>query len=179
MVSRSHTKWISPRKWFPADDPIACAVARLCVLREDLYIEFLAMSMNDVTYTLGDVFTTEDGKLPHIDDNGEEYRRIYFFRASLHTLAEVHNAVSGLRNNKDFRRMYRNFGLKFYNHFLAYLSSLDKNLTELRRIRNALGGHVSRDGVRKALETMDFDETGKLDAGQKVKDTHYGFAGTI
>jgi hypothetical protein len=137
------------------------------------------MSMNDVNCTYGTVFGPEDGRAPHIDDGGEEYRRLYFFRASLHTLTEVHNAISGLRNNREFRKTYRRFDTQFYTQLVDYLSKLDRNLNELRRIRNALGGHVSREGVKRALETMDFGETGKLDIGQKVKDTHYGFAGTI
>ncbi len=99
--------------------------------------------------------------------------------STLHTLTEVHNAVSGLRANRDFRKMYRAFDKEQYNRFVDYVKGLDKNLKELRRIRNALGGHVSREAIEKALETMDPGETGKFEVGRKMKDTHYGFAGTI
>jgi hypothetical protein len=30
---------IKLRKWFPADDPLAVPVARLCILREDFLLE--------------------------------------------------------------------------------------------------------------------------------------------
>src|SRR5947207_5456915 len=166
MSLRSRTQWISPRVWFPSHDPIARAVARLCVLREDLYIEWLAMAADEINITLpypGDEEPMSNP--PAIDDNGAEYRRVYFLRSTLHTLTEVHNAVSGLRANRDFRKMYRAFDKEQYNRFVDYVKGLDKNLKELRRIRNALGGHVSREAIEKALETMDPGETGKFEVG--------------
>ncbi len=177
-VLRSHTRWISPRKWFPAENPIACGVARLCVLREDLYIEWLAMTADQIAL-IDPATAAAFQKPPSLDDNGVEYRRFYFLRASLHTLAEVHNAVTGLRNNKDFRKLYRAFDARAFEKLVTYIKSLDKGLSELRRIRNALGGHVSREAVKKALSTMNYFETGKFDIGRTMKDTHYGFAGTI
>ena len=44
MELKSRIRYISPRKWFPAHDPIAATVARLCILREDLYIELLGLA---------------------------------------------------------------------------------------------------------------------------------------
>ena len=97
-VLKSHTRWISPRKWFPADNPIACAVARLSILREDLYLEYLAMAADEIKITLAysegvEPFLTP----PSLDDNGPEYRRIYFLRASFHTLcfANIHPRETG------------------------------------------------------------------------------------
>jgi hypothetical protein len=178
MQLRCRIQWISPRKWFPAYDPIARSVARLCVLHEDLYLEWLALAAQEITITLHER-PEEDGPNPGLDDNGGEYRRMYFLRASIHTLAEVYSAVSSLRNNQDFRRMYKKFNPAEFAKFVDYIRDLDKNLKEVKRIRNALGGHVSREGIESALKTMDFHKTGKFEVGKKVKDTHFGFATTI
>src|SRR5260370_37048620 len=105
MPLKSQTKWISPRQYFPPHEAIARAVARLCILREDLYLEFLALSADEIRLTLPNA----PEPFPQLDDNGPEYRRIYFLRASLRTLAEVYQAVSGLHQNQDFRKLYRKF----------------------------------------------------------------------
>jgi hypothetical protein len=71
------------------------------------------------------------------------------------------------------------FDAEKYKKLSDHTKELEKNLTELKRIRDALGGHVLPQAVAKALETMDLDETGKFEIGQKIKDTHLGFAGNI
>ena len=101
--------------------------------------------------------------LPSLDDNGEAFRRVYFLRSSLRTLTEVYSAVSALRNNPDFRKLFRKYSQGEYDRLVAYIKALDKNLKELKRIRNALGGHVSKEGIQKALETIDFGESGKFE----------------
>jgi hypothetical protein len=50
------------RHWFPPGDPVATAVAMLCILREDLLLELLGI--------------VSDG-LPKLDDNSTGYRRTY------------------------------------------------------------------------------------------------------
>ena len=37
------TRQITLREWFPADDPIAAAVATLCILREDYFIDLMGI----------------------------------------------------------------------------------------------------------------------------------------
>jgi len=176
-VLKSRIRWISPRRWFPADDPIATSIAKLCILREDIYIEFLALAADDITISLPDI--PEGSKPPGLDDNGAEYRRIYFLRASLRTLGEVRGAVTVLWRNTQFRDLYRKFDAEKYKKLSGYIEELEKNLDELKRIRDGLGGHVLPQAVTKALDTMEFDETGKFETGPKIKDTHLGFAGTI
>jgi hypothetical protein len=65
-------------------------------------------------------------------------------------------------------------------HFASRVRpSKNRNLNELRRLRNSLGGHVSLDAVQQAIATKDITERGKFEVGQKNRDTHYGFAQTI
>jgi hypothetical protein len=84
MKLKCRIQWISPRRWFPPHDPIARTVVRLSVLREDLYLEWLSLAADEITITLANR-PAQDG--PGVDDNGSDYRRIYFLRASIHTLA--------------------------------------------------------------------------------------------
>jgi hypothetical protein len=95
---------MSPRKWFADGDPVSTAVARLCVLREDIYIELLGLAADEINVSLPNAAGIANP--PGIDDNGPEYRRIYFLRASLRTLAEVRGALAVLWQNTDFRNFY-------------------------------------------------------------------------
>jgi len=79
MVLKSRIRFISPAKWFPADDATATVVARLCVLREDLYIELLGVAAEAISLSI----PMMESPLPNMDDNGDAYRRLYFMRASL------------------------------------------------------------------------------------------------
>jgi len=76
------------RHWFPPGDPVATAVAMLCILREDLLLELLGI--------------VSDG-LPKLDDNSTGYRRTYFWRNSLRTLEEIRNVLNKLNAESSFR----------------------------------------------------------------------------
>src|SRR5437667_367425 len=138
MVLKSRTTWESPRKLFPPYDEVAAGVARLCVLREDIYLEFAGIAAEEITLTI-----TSTTHPPGIDDNGQAYRRLYFFRASLRTLAEVQETIHGLNSREDFREILDVFDTGALSTVQQYLKKLNKNLNDLRRIRNDLGGHVS------------------------------------
>jgi hypothetical protein len=76
--------------WFPPDDPIAVVVARLCILREDCYLElqgFVAEPIQERGHKPSNSFA-------RMDDNSYHWRRLYFFRNYLRTLNEIRNTVS-------------------------------------------------------------------------------------
>src|SRR5262249_35547274 len=75
-------------RWFPGSDRAATAVAMLCILREDLFLELQGI--------------VSDG-LPNLDDNSEGYRRTYFWRNSLRTLEEIRNVLNKLNAESSFR----------------------------------------------------------------------------
>ena len=63
IVTIRHIRHVSFWKWFPSDDPVAVSVARLCILRKDLYLETTAL--------------IEETIAP-IDKNGVPWRTMYF-----------------------------------------------------------------------------------------------------
>ena len=71
-------KEISIARWFPPNDPIAAAVARLCILREDFYLEGMGFGAEE---------------LPALDANGEVWRRLYFMRQAVKTMLEAKGAI--------------------------------------------------------------------------------------
>src|SRR5690242_11292778 len=101
MILKSRIRFISPQKWFPADDAVGTVVARLCILREDLYIELLGLSSEKISITID-----LEPPLPNMDDNGERYRLMYFLRASLRTIFEIRGALTVLVKNKEFSKFY-------------------------------------------------------------------------
>ena len=49
----------------------------------------------------------------------------------------------------------------------------------VKDIRHAIGGHVSEDQVRNALNEMTFDQEALLKLGRKHGESHYEFVGEI
>src|SRR5438093_439443 len=114
-----------------------------------------------------------------LDDNGTAYRRLYFLRASLRTLAEIQETIQGLQAIEKFREMIAREP-KVEQAVRDYHRTLNHNLDELRRVRNNLGGHVSGDAVESALRNVEFlSETGKFCIGRTHNQTHYRFANTL
>lgn len=46
-MARSHIRHITLSRWFPANDPLATLVARLCILREDYLLELQGLIKKD------------------------------------------------------------------------------------------------------------------------------------
>src|SRR5690349_16080987 len=89
---RSHTTYIPIKDWFPSDDPVAAAVARLLILREDLYLELRGIVALPI---------------PPLDECSEDWRMVYFFRNSVRTLLEIRGAIEFLSQQKAFFRQVK------------------------------------------------------------------------
>src|SRR5262245_4724381 len=79
---------IKIRRWFPPNDPVATAVATLCVPREDFFLELQGMISDEIA---------------PLDGNASAYRRAYFWRNSLRTLVEIRKTLNKLNALPDFR----------------------------------------------------------------------------
>jgi hypothetical protein len=88
-MPRSRIQHICLPHFFSPEDPIAVTVARLCILREDLFLEGQAIRQ----LSLGP-----------LDSNGEEWRRLYFWRNSFRTLENIRSALHALSCKPEFRR---------------------------------------------------------------------------
>jgi len=67
---------------------VATAVAMLCVLREDFLLELAGIV---------------DDHCGRLDDNGLEFRRIYFWRNTIRTLEEIRTTLNRLNKEQAFR----------------------------------------------------------------------------
>jgi hypothetical protein len=152
---------INVAKWFPANDPIATSVARLCVLREDLYLEIKGM---------------DDEPIPTLDECSADWRGIYFFRNSIRTLLEVRSAIETLKLNKPFVRALSrqppslNKALVNLSHLLNDVHSL------IKKLRNEVAGHLPYEALDEALQRIAPDTECLLQMGNKAKEIHYKFA---
>lgn len=77
------------RDWFPPEDEMASHVARLCILREDWWLEF------------NGYVSEEDFK--SLDSTSQVYRRLYFLRSLITTLTDIHETIKALNSMESFR----------------------------------------------------------------------------
>src|SRR5260370_31786277 len=88
--TRTYVRMVRLGKWFPAGDPLAAAVARLIILREDFMLELRGIYPNSITA---------------LDTHSDSWRRMSFFRFSVRTLWEIQGAFTTIRTNPDFKRI--------------------------------------------------------------------------
>jgi hypothetical protein len=72
---------------------MATVMARLCVLREDLYLELEGL---------------KDQKFDRLEQQGDPYKAIYYFRNSAKTLFEIRQAILNLKSQKTFMQNLAN-----------------------------------------------------------------------
>ena len=150
--------------FFPADDLVAVTIARLCILREDLLLEGQAI---------------RQASLPGLDSNGQEWRRLYFWRNSFKTLENIRQAIHTLSCERKFNEAFKKEPLAVQKGFERLRRQLEKISSEfLKDLRNDLGGHVSQKATADALKRMDADQLALLEisADGKVGNQHYRFA---
>jgi len=156
-------KPIKLRAWFPPNNPVATAVARLCILREDLLLE-----LHGIT---GDRFN-------NLDDNSEASRRLYFWRNSLRTLTEVRDGLNAINAEAEFREALEHETPEMQTAFESLKKELNKASQEfLVELRNTVGAHVDVTVLQDALNELDFSREGFVQLGEIRADIHYKFAG--
>jgi hypothetical protein len=147
-------------EWFPANDNVATAVARLCVIREDFYLVGLGLAAESI---------------PCLDENGRLWRRLYFFRQLSVVLMEAKKSLMVLNQDKLFA------GVVNAENFRKEILNFEKTLNSpaLEDLRNWLGAHLNYSQVGEALKSMDPSTTGNLQVGKTHRATHFGFAANI
>lgn len=163
-MPRTAIKVTELRKWFPADDRFAATVARLCILREDLKLEGLGAIARGM------------GKL---DRNSVSWRKLYFLRNSIKTLAEIRSALETLRQIKRFQKLLAKESKKHQKQFESFCKMMTSTHNLVRELRNAVGGHVLHENVARALDSQEFDWQGILEIGETTETLHYKFAGEL
>jgi len=175
-MARSHLRHIILSKWFPSNDHIAIAVARLCILREDYLLELQGLIKQD--FNPFDV-SSSVSKPDSLDRNSPSWRRIYFFRNSLSTLNEIRNVVDGLFSDGANRAALANETVELRQAFEVLRDEIRDQSAVIKDLRDRIGGHVLPKGVRDALKGMDHGRNALIEMGETVAGTHYRFAGDI
>jgi hypothetical protein len=150
--------------WFPPHDPLAASIARLCVLREDFFLETCGIREDSVR---------------ELDKNSSGWRRIYFFRRSIRTLMEIHRGIQTLILQTEFKELLSKQTWAEQNKFKEFSKELAAAHSLIKELGNKLGAHVERADVQKALEEMQPDREGLIEVGRVVKDMHFQFAGEL
>ena len=164
MTLSAAFKIIRLRKWFPPDDPLAVSVARLCILREDFLLEMLGTTVEDI---------------PVLDENSPEWRRMYFLRNIFRTLMEILSAIQGLLSEPSFRDLLSKQSPETQKMFTDLAEAKTEGHPILKEVRNDIGGHVLESAVREALEGMDSERWGILEAAPIQLKSHFKFAGEM
>jgi hypothetical protein len=153
---------ISLATWFPPADEIATCMARLCALREDLFIEFKGLKYEP---------------LPELDEGSADYRRTYFVRNQFRTLYEIMGCF------KMIKTRHKAFMAEVYKHYpqveaeFAHLGSLlDEAKDQVEKMRHAVGGHLQHIDVGKGLTKLPEDTKGLFQRGNSPDTIHYKFA---
>ncbi len=159
---------ISPvrlRTWFPPGDPVAAAVARLCILREDLLLE-----LNGIVGV----------SFEKLDANTREFRKLYFWRNSLRTLAEIRDSLNKINSEMDFRAALASEGTEVERAFESLKKELNKaSQGHLGKLRNTVAAHLDAELLRQALDHMDHDREGLMEVGETTGTWHYKFGGEL
>lgn len=153
---------IKVRRWFPPGDPVATAVATLCVLREDFFLELQGIIRDD---------------LASLDGNSTAYRRTYFWRNSFRTLEEIRKTFNALTAIPAFRLGMLSETRDVQGAFEEARRTLNRaSETFLRELRNELGGHIDLSRMQAGLDSMDVQQEGIAQLGRIRENTHYKFA---
>ena len=173
---RTRTYPVSLAHWFPVDDPVAIAIAKLCVLREDYFLELRGLIIPGPGHFEG---SSSGRGIPGLDDNSVTWRRLYFFRNSMRTLNEIRNLVERMHQNKpDKDALLKETqplieGFKKLRHQLDHANELVKDL------RDSLGGHVLHSDIQKILKDLDPAISGFFQDGEIRGTIRYKFASDL
>lgn len=163
-MSRKHIRHIFFWKWFPNNDPIAATVARLCILREDLYLETMALM---------------EESIPSLDKNSPPWRLMYFWRNSVRTLMEIRSALETLQIDKRFLGSLAAQPEQFQEAFNKLVQKIRAAHDLLKDVRNEIGAHVKLQAVQEALANMNMDSNGLIELGPVIAESHYRFASQL
>lgn len=147
--------------WFPPSDEVAISMARLCILREDLYIEINGL---------------REHPLSILDENSMGYRQIYFFRSLLRTLLEISGAIRKIRSDKVFMTEVYKSHPKMESELDRITDAFNETHDQVKTRRNEMGGHVLHNAIRDGLSKISVDTQGLLQTGTSPNTIHYKFS---
>jgi hypothetical protein len=125
-------------------------VARMCVLYEDLRVEYEGAQAE---------------QLADLDKTSKLTRRFYFVRRTLGSLTEIEGAINKLQLNKTFRERKKAFAadkLKMWDEAVCFFSA-DNHQFLLKDWRNDIGGHFHDAAAAFAIDEIDIETVGSCE----------------
>jgi hypothetical protein len=143
-------KVFSPEK----ERQLNAALARLCVLYEDLRVEICGIEEYSIP-VLDILDLAQDNKFA--PERIGRYRRYYFVRRSIGTIREFAEALRMINGDADLRidAMTRRDGAR--EMWDAAVAFFDDNEERLGKIRNDIGGHVGHAAALNAIDSFGRD----------------------
>jgi hypothetical protein len=139
-------------------------MARLCILREDLMLEFRGILAQEIK---------------DLDKHSEQWRRIYFLRRAVASIWEIQGAINRICSDSEFKRIVQ----KQPRAEQCLVEEINKKLNNavplVKKLRHAFGGHVDTKALANSLNHMNHERFGIIEAGQIIKTTHFKFAGEL
>ena len=135
--------------FWPGDREFAARVARLCVLYEDLRVEY------------GGARHMEG--IEPLDGLSRQYRQMYFLRRSLVTLVEFCGALQKVNENTPWREWVSRQDKPTRNRWRRAIRYFASKQPEWKAVRDALGGHYLESSAKYAVENLGTGATGKLE----------------
>lgn len=114
-----------------------------------------------------------------LDSHSEQWRRIYFLRASVRTLWEIQGCLTTIRMNPEFKNMLAKRSQAERRELKKICAKLNAASGVTRTIRDSLGGHVLLSAVEKALNNLPYDRWGIFEVGKTIAGTHFKMAGEL
>jgi hypothetical protein len=139
-------------------------MARLCILREDLFLEMMGIYQQ---------------RIARLDEHSVIWRRIFFWTSLVKTMWEIPKTIETLNTIPEFKKVLKTQPQGWQKKFAAMVKLLDKHQTIVQATRNSLGGHVLFREVEKALDGMSYDTFSYIEVGETEKRTHYKFANEL
>jgi hypothetical protein len=139
-------------------------MARLCILREDLFLEMTGVWKERIAV---------------LDEHSVIWRKMFFWRSLVKTIWEIRKTIETLNTIPEFRRVLQKQPIRWQKQYAKMVALLNKHATLVEDMRNSLGGHVLFRTVEKALDGMSFDSFSYIEVGEIEKHTHYRFANDL
>jgi hypothetical protein len=149
--------------FWEGDRELAIRVARVCVLFEDLRLEYIGSR------------ATED--LP-LDALSKQHRKFYFLRRSLVSLDEFCGALNRLNEVKAWKKYVESHDDKRRRKMWAdAVKFFNAKKKRIETIRGDIGGHFPESAAKWSVERLHEDTTGALqiDYGDKTADAKLPF----
>jgi hypothetical protein len=123
-------------------------LARLSVLYEDFRIEWYGLNAL--------------ASFGALDTIGKQYRALYFLRRSLATLTEYHGCLAQILSTREFKSVAPSLAKMHAADITAANRYFQGNLSQIKELRNELGGHFKPGSVEFATANLPPDICGKV-----------------